>query len=144
MIRRGRFQRYRRAGGRGIRIPTESMADIAFLLMIFFVTTTVLRIEEGLPLDLPRAITGLRQPREQIAHVWIDADGRVMVNDRYVRYEDLVPIFSEKLRRYPQLVVAINSDQRARYAYMHRALTELKKAETVRVSFTALPRESGS
>jgi biopolymer transport protein ExbD len=116
------------------------MADIAFLLMIFFITSTVLRIELGLPVDLPRAQSVMRQPRELIAHVWIDAAGRAMINDLYVAYDDVAPILAEKLRRNPALVVAVNSDRRTPYTYVHRMLEELKKAEAVRISFTAEPR----
>ncbi len=137
---RGRFQRFRRVSTRGVRIPTESMADIAFLLMIFFITSTVLRIDTGLPVDLPRARSLMRQPRELIAHVWIDADGQVMINDLYVTYDDVAPLLADKLRRNPSLVVAVNSDRRTPYTYIHRLLGEIKKAEAVRVSFTAEPR----
>ena len=136
MRRGGRFRRSGRPRAVA-RIPTESLADIAFLLMIFFITTSVLRMDEGLPVELPRAIATLRQPRDRIAHVWIDAEGRLMVNDLLIGYEELAPILGEKLRRNPELVVALNSDRRTEYTFVHRALGELKKAEAVRVSFTA-------
>ena len=144
MRRSGRFAKYRSGRWRGARIPSESMADIAFLLMIFFITTTVLRLEEGPRVDLPRARSVMKQPRERIVHLWIDADGRPMINDLYVRFDDIAPILATKLRANPGLIVAINSDRRTRYSFMHQALAELKKAEAVRVSFTALPRQGGS
>jgi biopolymer transport protein ExbD len=143
VIGRTRFERFRRAGSREAFVPTASMADIAFLLMIFFITTTVLRIDLGLPVDLPRASTVMRQPRELIAHVWIDAEGRPMIDDLYVGYAEVAPILADKLRRNPDLVVAVNSDQRTPYRFVHRLLSELKKAEAVRVSFTA-ERRPGS
>jgi biopolymer transport protein ExbD len=135
-----RFDRFRRIRAREVQIPTTSTADIAFLLMIFFITSTVLRIDLGLPVDLPRAQSLMRQPRELIAHVWIDAAGRPMINDLYVSYDEVALILADKLRRNPALVVAVNSDRRTPYTYVHRLLGELKKAEAVRVSFTAEPR----
>ena len=42
------------------------------------------------------------------------------------------------------LIVALNSDRRTHYRYVHRVLDEMKKAEAVRVSFTARPRGPGS
>ena len=116
------------------------MADIAFLLLIFYLTSAVLRIEVGLDVQLPRARNTLRQPREQIAHVWIDAEGRVMINDFYVGYDDIAPILARKLRENPSLIVAINTDRCTRYRFMQLALDEMKKAEAVRVSFTTQPR----
>ncbi|MFQ5599455.1 MAG: ExbD/TolR family protein [Candidatus Krumholzibacteriia bacterium] len=139
-----RFGRFQRSVHRTNRIPTESMADIAFLLLIFYMTTAILRTEAGLDVDLPRARNAMRQPREQIAHIWIDQDGRAMINDLYVEYEDIAPILARKLRGNPNLIVAVNTDHRTRYSYMHRALAEMKKAEAVRVSFTTLPRRGGT
>ena len=139
--RHGRFRRFTSASH---RIPTESMADIAFLLLIFYMTTAILRTETGLDVDLPRAQNTMRQPRERIAHIWIDADGRAMINDLYVRYEDIAPILSRKIQANPELIVALNTDRQTRYVYTHRALAEMKKAEAVRVSFTTLRRGSGS
>ena len=44
-------------------IPTASTADIAFLLLIFFMATTIFRMENGLPVTLPRAEAGVPVPR---------------------------------------------------------------------------------
>ena len=140
MRRGGRFRSSLRAFD---HIPTESMADIAFLLLIFYLTSAILRSETGLVVDLPRARNTLRQPREQIAHIWIDKDGRAMINDLYVEYEEVAPILAAKLRENPDLIVAVNTDRRTRYRYMQRALEEMKKAEAVRVSFTTVPSPSG-
>ncbi|HCN24037.1 MAG TPA: biopolymer transporter ExbD, partial [Candidatus Marinimicrobia bacterium] len=38
---------------KGGEIPTSSMADIAFLLLIFFLVTTTIDIDKGLGLVLP-------------------------------------------------------------------------------------------
>ena len=43
---------------KGTFIPTSSMGDIAFLLLIFFMVTTIFREESGLPVELPRAEAG--------------------------------------------------------------------------------------
>ena len=120
------------------------MADIAFLLLIFYMTTAILRTETGLDVELPRARNTMRQPRERIAHIWIDADGRAMINDLYVDYGDIAPILMAKMKQNPELIVALNTDRETRYAFMHRALAEMKKAEAVRVSFTTLRGGSGS
>ena len=138
-----RIGRFRRTVPALDHIPTESMADIAFLLLIFYLTSAILRSETGLVLDLPRARNTLRQPREQIAHIWIDKDGRAMINDLYVEYEEVAPILAAKLRENPDMIVAVNTDRRTRYRYMQRALEEMKKAEAVRVSFTTVPSPSG-
>ena len=141
--KRGRFHRLRRRSTSSNRVPMESMADIAFLLLIFYMSTAILKPDGGLEVDLPRASQGMKQPRELIAHIWIDADGRLMVNDLFVDYDELSSVLVRKLRLNPNLIVAINTDRRTRYMYMNMALTELKKAEAVRVSFTTVPKANG-
>jgi len=144
MIRRGgRFEHLRRRTRSGTRVPMESMADIAFLLLIFYMSTAILKPDQGMEIDLPRASQGMRQPRELVAHIWIDAQGQVMVNDLKVDYDALAPVLIRKLRGNPNLIVALNTDRRTRYVYMDRALAELKKAEAVRVSFTTIPNDRG-
>lgn len=128
--------RFRRRVRVETRIPAASMADIAFLLFIFFMATTIFRLEEGLRVTLPRAEMGEQVPRERITHVWIDVDGTVSVNDKIVRMEDLVPILQSKVRENPALIVGFNCDENAEYALMARAIDALKTAGVLPVSFT--------
>jgi biopolymer transport protein ExbD len=110
------------------RIPSVSMADIAFLLFIFFMSTTIFRLEEGLLITLPRAEMGEPMPRERVTHIWIDAEGTVSIDDRLVRMEDLVPILQAKVRANPSIIVGINCDENAPYSFMARTIDAMKTA----------------
>ena len=46
-------------------IPTASMADIAFLLLIFFMSTTMFKVEDGLPIEMPKAEADCRRHSRQ-------------------------------------------------------------------------------
>ena len=61
-------------------IPTSSMPDIIFMLLIFFMVTTVLREYSGLPISLPKAkrIEKLKSKRHT-AHVWVSKDGLISI-----------------------------------------------------------------
>jgi len=129
------------------QVPTASMADIAFLLLIFFMTTTIFKMEEGLPVHLPRAETAQKQKREKILHIWIDANGDISINDKLVNVEDIEAIMISRLKENPALIVAFNADHRTPYGVVSDVMEQLKKANAVRVSFTsekerasALPR----
>ena len=74
----------RRKAGTGAKIPTSSMADIAFLLIVFFMVTTIFKLEQGLAITLPRSEAGEKIPREKIAHVWIDRQGTILIDDLVV------------------------------------------------------------
>jgi biopolymer transport protein ExbD len=132
----------RRKEGSGARIPTSSMADIAFLLIIFFMVTTIFKLEEGLPISLPRTEAGEKIPREKIAHIWVDAAGTVAIDDLVVGMSDIEPLVLAKLRGNPALIIAFNTDSNAPYGVMDDAMEQLKRANALSVSFTTALEES--
>jgi biopolymer transport protein ExbD len=131
--------RFRRTVPVETRIPSVSMADIAFLLFIFFMSTTIFRLEEGLRITLPRAEMGESVPRERMTHVWIDAAGTLSVDDRQIAMADLAPILRAKVERNPSLIVGLNCDHNAPYRLMAEAIEALKAAGVLPVSFTTEP-----
>ena len=58
-------------------IPTSSMADIAFLLLVFFIVTTSMNQDKGIGMTLPPPGDPLPIPKENIASVWINAQGQI-------------------------------------------------------------------
>ena len=118
-------------------IPTASMADISFLLFIFFVSTTIFRMEDGLPVTLPRAETVVEQKRELIVRVWIDSGGRISIQDKIVSVGEVQGIMTRLLDENPALVVAFNADHRTPNRVVAEVIDQLKKANAVRVTFTA-------
>jgi len=139
-MRRAAFPRKHRVSN---RIPAVSMGDIAFLLLIFFMATTIFKAEEGLEVRLPRAETAQRQKRDRVLHVWIDQRGRVCVNDRFVAVEQVEDLVKQAIVARPDLVVAFNADERAPYRAVSDVLEELKDANAVRVTFTFVPSQRG-
>jgi biopolymer transport protein ExbD len=117
------------------KVPTGSMADIAFLLLIFFMATTIFRIEEGLDVELPKASEGARLPRQHLAHIWIDAVGRIAIDDALVRVDQIREIMSRKADEDKQLVVAFNTDYRVPYRIMHDVMEALKETPATNVAF---------
>lgn len=119
------------------KVPTSSMADIAFLLLIFFMTTTIFKMEDGLPITLPRAETAAKQKREQILRVWIDPVGHISIQDKLVQLKQIKDIMLNSLSENPTLIVAFNADHRTPNGVVSDVMEELKKANAVRVSFTS-------
>ena len=60
-------------------IPTASMADIAFLLLVFFLTTTVFNEERGLPIVLPEQSEEQDVSPKNLIFFIVQPDGRVVV-----------------------------------------------------------------
>ncbi|MCK4539320.1 MAG: biopolymer transporter ExbD [Candidatus Krumholzibacteria bacterium] len=122
-------------------IPTGSMADIIFLLLIFFMVTTIFKMEEGLPITLPRAESGSELERERLIHIWADRFNRISINDKLIHVESINPIIASRLKENFSLIVAFNIDQRTKYQLVSDIMEQLKDANAVNVTFVSVGDE---
>ncbi len=119
-------------------IPTASMADIAFLLLIFFMVSTTFRREQDRKLTFPQAqaTQKIDERRKNILHVWIEPDGQVYINDANIPMDmvaDIVlPLYRDSDRR---LMVALRGDRDVPYRYVNAVTEQLREANAVRVFF---------
>lgn len=132
-MRRSRFERKNRVAN---TIPTVSMGDVAFLLLIFFMATTIFRLDQGLQIVLPRAESTEKPRREHIASIWINQAGQISINDRLVALADVKDLVTATLLEGPDAVVALNADTHAPYGVVADVIEELKQANAARLSFT--------
>ncbi len=77
-------------------IPSASMADIAFMLLIFFITATSMDVDSGLERVLPQMPPENEKPDDtppikerNVFTVLLDANNRLMVEGELLRVEDL-------------------------------------------------------
>jgi biopolymer transport protein ExbD len=141
MARGGKFSRKSDVGQ---RIPTSSMADIAFLLLVFFMVTTIFKLEDGLPVEMPKAEAAIQIPRERVSHIWIDRLGNISINDKLIHVEQIEGVVYKKLLENPNLIVAFNTDKQTPFDIVDDVMEELKQANATRVSFTADFEKKGS
>ena len=120
---------------KGTFIPTSSMGDIAFLLLIFFMVTTIFRDETGLPVELPRAEAGEEVNRELVSNIYINRLGQISIDDRLVQIKHIRDIVGQKISDNPQLIVAFKTDTYANYGTVSDVMEELKEVNAVRVFF---------
>lgn len=127
--------------GRSIKkepfIPTSSMGDIAFLLLVFFMVTTIFRDENGLPVELPRAEAGEEVNRELVSNIYINRAGQISIDDRLVEVKHIRDIMGTKISENPQLIVAFKTDNYADYGTVSDVMEELKEVNAVRVFFNS-------
>jgi len=123
-------------------ITTASMADIIFNLLLFFMVTSIFKMEEGLPILLPKARSGSDTQRQQIVHIWADRGNRISINDKLVLLTSIQAIMASRLEENRAMIVALNVDSRARYKIVSEIMDQLKEANAVNVSFTSLYEES--
>ncbi len=126
-------------------IPTAAMSDIAFLLLIFFIVTTVfVEFRPEYPPELPQAesIDPLKN-RRNIAYLWISPDGIIQIDSDLVNIDDVAPTILKKLQQNPKLIVLIKSDENTRYGVVSDVIEELRRAQALRIAFSAKPETAG-
>jgi biopolymer transport protein ExbD len=66
-------------------IPTASLPDIVFMLLIFFMVSTVLKESHGLQVLLPDAQKVVKLPgKNDVAVIWVDKAGHVSIDDHII------------------------------------------------------------
>lgn len=116
-------------------VPTASMGDIVFLLLIFFMVTTVFKSEDGLPVELPRVESGTEIKRENITRIYVDKSGRISVDDKIVTPAVAAQFMMQRTKENPLNIVGFEGDVNADYKYMDDIMEELKRVNAVRISF---------
>jgi|TARA_B100000315_G_scaffold60821_1_gene55264 biopolymer transport protein ExbD len=118
-------------------IPTASMPDIIFMLLIFFMVTTVLREFSGLPIEIPKAkrIEKLKSKRHT-SHIWISKEGLISIEDRLFNIENVRNIIYDKRVADPQIVISLKADELAKMELVSGIHNELRKADALKLNYS--------
>ena len=118
-------------------IPTASMPDIIFMLLIFFMVTTVLREYSGLPVTLPKAkrIEKLKSKRHT-SHIWVSKDGLISIDDRLFAVDDVAKIMYDKRSADPQVVVSLKADEEAKMELVSEIHEKLRDADALKLNYS--------
>jgi biopolymer transport protein ExbD len=126
-------------------IPTSSMADIAFLLLIFFLVTTVFDEERGLPIVLPEAESEQEVSQKNILHLLIQPDGTIRVKrgespqEQVVTASAISSIWRQEFAQNENLIAAVKTHPNAPYRAMIDVLDQLQTAQADKISLQLLP-----
>ena len=128
-----RFQRKARVAN---AIPTASMADISFLLLVFFMVSTVFVRFRGIPVELPTAEKVEKlESRRDVTNIWVGPTGVINIDDQNIGLDQVGRRIHEKLTVNPRVVVSIKGDGAAEFGLISDVLQELRKVEALRVNF---------
>ena len=130
-------------------IPTASLPDIIFMLLIFFMVTTVLRettVQVRTTLPRAEALTKIEQKR-LVSYVWIGplkvglnqfGPTSVQIDDALI--EDLAVIRTVMYRKWteqPKLIVSLRVDETAEMGTVTKVQQELREAGTLRINYSS-------
>lgn len=131
-------------------IPTSAMPDIVFMLLIFFMVTTVLReVELQVQVEFAQAenIEKIDQKR-LVSYVYIGPErlGAGQVGDTRIQIDDALVeemgsirnIMYDKLMEQPRLIVSLRIDRESEFGIVTDVQQELRHAGTLRVNYSTL------
>ncbi len=121
---------------REAQIPTSSLADIAFLLLTFFLVTTSLDMDKGLQLTLPPKGEARPIPKKNIATLYVNSTGEVLLDDQEIRIPDIKETVRLRLAQNDLLIVSIKTDRETPYQKFVSVLDQ------VQMAFVGQPRIS--
>jgi biopolymer transport protein ExbD len=127
---------FKKKGGVSHSIPTGSMADITFLLLIFFMVSTVFVRYRVTGIIMPKAekIEELKK-RRHINYLWVSADRKIYIDDKLANLDQVAGIFYDRRVKDPRMVVSLKCDYRAPYGLISSVMEELRKADALRINF---------
>ena len=123
-------------------IPTSSMPDIIFMLLIFFMVTTVMKDYDGLQVDEASAENIKKlENRKNVIYIWQTKDGSVCVDDQTLNnVNDISEILKFKLENSidpGKMVVQFKSDQNTTMELIQQIHTECREANALKLSYAA-------
>lgn len=119
----------------GSEIFTGSMADIAFLLIIYFMITSAFSANRGLDFALPEDTSTPQEIKQEdsidvrVLPGPVDGDPIIEVDGVGMPIDGLVPYVAEKLEQNPDKPVILRTDPAASYGNMIAVFDELRRAE---------------
>ena len=116
-------------------IPTSSMADIAFLLLVFFLVTTTIDTDKGLGIVLPPpGDMEIEIRKENILNCLINSQGKVLLDEEPINIDQIHRVVSQKLRANDKLIVSVKAHPKTAYNDYVKVIDQLKRADAKRIS----------
>lgn len=126
-----------RKSGTSSEVPASSMADIAFLLLIFFMVSTVFQADKEHDIEwaAAEATEKIDEKQKNILNIWVESNGDVFINDVQRQMAEVRQVVAPIYRQNQSMVISVRSDRQVPYRYIDAIQKELVAAGVVRVVF---------
>ena len=123
----------------GIRIDMTPMVDVAFLLLIFFMSTSQFDPPQKVPITLPDSHSNLKVPESDVMVLAIDKESRLYWQlgknpQQETDMASLEQLIIDQRRRNPRTRVAIKADKASEYGVMEDVMAVMQKTNTITFS----------
>ena len=123
----------------GIKIDMTPMVDVAFLLLIFFMSTSQFDPPQKVPIHLPDSHSNLKVPQSDVMILAITKDNQLLYSigkspQEYTDQASLEQLVLDQRRKNPRLRVAIKADKESNYGAMEDVMATMQKTNTITFS----------
>lgn len=124
-----------------IEIPSASLPDIVFQLLIFFLVTTTIDIDKGLDMVLPPIGDVKELSKKNITNILINDANQILIDEEIYPVEEVDNVIRDKLMENDKLVVSVKTARKTSYNTYIQVIDQLKRAGATRISI-AEPEET--
>ncbi len=124
------------------QIPTASLPDIVFMLLLFFMVTTTLKehdVQVQYRLPEARAIEKIENKRV-VSFIWVGRDGRMQIDDNIVMVDQIQKIMYNKRVDLPTIIVSLRIDKTSKMGLVTDIQQELRKAYCLRINYSSIKK----
>lgn len=129
-------------------VPTSAMPDVVFMLLIFFMVTTVMRettLQVKVQFTRAESIEKIEQKR-LVSYIYIGPEKlpgnktgktRIQIDDAMIKdVKSIRKIMYDKLMEQPKLIVSLRVDKDSEMGIVTDVKQELRKAGTLRINYS--------
>ncbi|WJG08347.1 biopolymer transporter ExbD [Aliiglaciecola sp. LCG003] len=128
--------RKERAPEEDAAIDMTPMLDIVFIMLIFFIVTTVFVKEAGIQVNKPAA-NQATLPKNANIFIAVTEDGVIWMDKREVKVEAIRANLEKLLAEQPSDVVIIQADAKAEHGIVVKVMDQIKAAGIDKISVAA-------
>ena len=127
-------------------LPTASMADIAFLLIVFFMVTTTITVDRT-AVELPASLERVEVPKDA-AVIAIEENGNVYFSDgeedsRLINAQDILPAAAFIMSKNSNKYFLIKADGEAEYRHIDQVMEQLRQASVRNIAMLTMQEGVG-
>ena len=115
-------------------INSSSMADIAFLLLVFFLVTTTISLDKGISLILPAEGNEVEVNKSNIVNILVNDQGQVLIDDNPGKIRDIKNLAIKRIKLNQNVIFSVLTTKRTKYKYYIQVLDQLKQAKATKIS----------
>ena len=120
-------------------INSSSMADIAFLLLVFFLVTTTISMDKGISLVLPSEGNEIEVNKINIVNILVNETGKVLLDDKPTKLKDIKGIAERRITQNNKVIFSVQTHPRTKYQVYIQVLDQLKSAKAQKISIANPP-----